>query len=165
MTEENAKQLKLLESGSIEDLWEAAKAISAEATELQTQLLRLLAEGERSDVRAAAAYALGMGRFGFGRQALEESLEDVEEHSTVRGYAAEALAYLQSSDSLPVLCRHISDPDVAVRYWVIFALGAIGGRDVIPLLRSAAEQAGDARYNGVSLEAEAMNAIEQIEAR
>lgn len=143
----------------------AAKAISTTATELQAQLLRLLVEGDRPDVRAAAAYALGMGRFGIGRRALEESLENREEHSTVRSHAAEALAYLQSSASSQVLRRHISDPDLAVRYWVIFALGAVGGRDVIPFLRSAAEQAGDAHYNGVSLKAEAMNAIDQIEAR
>lgn len=106
-----------------------------------------------------------MSRFSSARRVLEESLENSAEHSLVRSHAAEALAYLEISDSTEVVSRHLSDPDVAVQYWVIFALGTVGGRSVIPALRTAAERAGDARCEGRSLKDEAMNAIARIEAR
>jgi HEAT repeat protein len=164
MTEHIQDLLATVKNGSREDVWEAAKEISSFATDLATSLIALL-KAERADTRAAAAYVLGFGRFGSARTSLEEVLDNIEEESSVRGHAAEALAYIQARESADVLLKHLGDKNPGVTYWCTFALGQIGDVKAIPALKHLAERVGEQRYEKYSLQAEALDAIAEISQR
>jgi HEAT repeat protein len=161
MTDHIQSLLGALEHGNREDVWESAKALSGVANHLVASLTRLL-RAERSETRAAAAYVLGVGQFASARGSLEHILDDVEEDASVRGHAAEALAYIQATESVPVLVKHLTDHDSGVVYWCAFALGQIGDREAIPALQQLAERAGERRYDTFSLRAEALDAVAAI---
>jgi HEAT repeat protein len=165
MNQHVSQLLKAIEDGSEEDVWEAAQTLSAETTELTLALLRLLAEARRPTSRGAAAYVLGFGRFASARIPLQATLDTDDELGSVRGYAAEALAYLQSNESIDVLLRHTQDADPQVSYWCIFALGEIGDPDAIPTLARVADQREKRWYETHSLQTEALDAIQKIQQR
>ena len=82
------------------------------------------------DRRAAAARALGWIQ-GAGRRAanaLSAALADLSQPVAVREEAAESLAYLHSPRAIPGLIRALSDPDVRIRFWAVFALGSVRNR-------------------------------------
>jgi HEAT repeat protein len=165
MTENIQNLLKTVEGGGREDIWEAAKELSNFATEMASSLISLLDNAERADTRSAAAYVLGFGRFASARTSLEHVLDDANEESSVRGHAAEALAYIQGKESVDVLLRHLDDSDPGVKYWCTFALGQIGDPKALPALKQLAERVGDQSYEKHSLRAEVLEAIAEITQR
>ncbi len=162
MIEHVENLLKTVEIGTREEIWEAAKELSSLATDVVLQLISLLKNAERADTRAAAAYALGFGRFTSARASLEEVLDNSEEEVLVRGHAAEALAYIKNEKSLSVLLKHLEDPDPGVKYWCIFALGQIGDPKAIPALKAVVQDIGNQVYEKHSLRAEALDAMAEI---
>ena len=154
--------LKRLESGTREQTWEAAKQLESIILEICSSLLRELKEARSADARAAAAYVLGFGRFASARTSLEEVLDDVNEKVLVRGHAAEALAYIQSKESLGALLKHINDDNPEVSYWCIFALGGLGSASAIPVLRQVTKAEPEKFFGDHSLRAEALEAIAKI---
>lgn len=162
MTENLSNLLSTVENGDREDIWEAAKRLSAFATEMASALISLLDRAERADTRAAAAYVLGFARFASARTSLEEVLNNTGEEASVRGHAAEALAYIKCRESVDVLLRHLEDEDAGVKYWCTFALGQIGDAKALPALKNLAETIGDQLYEKHSLRDEILDAIEEI---
>ena len=164
MTEHIQDLLATVKNGNGGDVWEAAKELSSLATDLAASLIALL-QAERAETRAAAAYVLGFGRFSSARTSLEEVLDNMEEESSVRGHAAEALAYIQARESADVLLKHLWDVNPGVTYWCTFALGQIRDVKAIPALKHLAERIGEQRYEKYSLRAEALDAIAEISQR
>jgi HEAT repeat protein len=165
MTVDIERLLRSVENGTREEVWEAAKELESVAVDIAQALLRLLDTGTSVDARAAAAYVLGFGRFASARTSLEKVLGDLEEEPSVRGHAAEALAYIQGEDSVDVLLKHLEDESPAVMYWCAFALGQIGDARAVPALKRLVERVGEQRYETHSLRAEALDAIAAISQR
>ncbi len=165
MTEHIRNLLRTVENGSRENIWEAAKELSTFATDMASSLISLLDNAERAETRAAAAYVLGFGRFSSARTSLEQVLGNTNEEASVRGHAAEALAYIQGRESVDVLLKHLEDRDPGVRYWCTFALGQIGDAKALPALKHLADRVGDQSYEKHSLRAEVLDAIAEINQR
>ncbi len=157
--------VRTVEHGNSNDIWEAAKELSALATDLASSLMSLLADADGKVTRAAAAYVLGFARFASARDALEDALDNRDEDVNVRGHAAEALAYIHNVESVGVLVRNLEDPDPGVKYWCTFALGQIGSAKALSSLRHVAEHAGEQMFEKYSLRAEALQAIDMINER
>jgi len=114
-------------SASSRRVWEAATKISSEDDPaLLRPLIRVLKQGNKPFNRAAAAYALSGLRGKDAVLALEAALKNTDENSRVRGQAAEALAYLWSNRSIPLLTMNLRDKSKEVRFWCCFALGVAG---------------------------------------
>lgn len=165
MTENIQNLLGVVENGTRNEIWEAAKQLESISVEMVLSLLRLLASGKQTETRAAAAHVLGFGRFASARTALEQVLDDTEEEASVRSHVAEALAYIQNQESVNVLLKNLEDENPGVKYWCTFALGQIGDAKAIPPLRRLAGFAGDQFYEKHSLRAEALDAIAEINQR
>ena len=157
------KLLRILETGTRDEIWEAAKDLESLVLDISLFLLRRLRDPAKADTRAAAAYVLGFGHFSSARVPLEEVLNDSSEDAFIRGHAAEALAYIGDKESVRVLLKHMEDSDPGVRYWCIFALGQIRDDRALPSLRRVAEAKDDEHFDGRSLRAEACDAIAHIE--
>lgn len=164
MTEQRRDVLMILRDGSREEIWAAAKELSVAATELVASLIALL-RADRAETRAAAAYVLGFGRYASARTALEELLNDVNEEPSVRGHAAEALAYIQSTHSVEHLARHVGDQNAEVAYWCIFGLGQLGEVSALPVLQGLIAGVGERCHGQYSLRSEALDAIAEIRHR
>jgi HEAT repeat protein len=54
-----------------------------------------------------------------------EAISDQAQPQPVREEAAESLAYLHYSPSVPILISVLDEPDVRMRFWAVFALGKI----------------------------------------
>jgi HEAT repeat protein len=80
--------------------------------------------------RHAAARALGWIPRSGSRAAsgLIKALTDVSQPLAVRAEAAESLANLYSSRAIPPLISVLTDSDVRIRFWAVFALGSIRNR-------------------------------------
>ena len=165
MTENIQNLLATAKNGSREEIWEAAKELTSIATEIASSLLSLLQKAERFETRAAAAYVLGFGRFASARIPLEQVLDDTDEDASVRGHAAEALAYIRGRESVDVLLKHLLDKDPGIKYWCAFALGQIGDVKALPALKNLAGSVGDQFYETHSLRAEILDAIAEINQR
>jgi HEAT repeat protein len=78
----------------------------------------------------AAARALGwIPKAGVrAAKALIRALSDKTQPQPVREEAAESLAYLGYAGAIPELISVLSEPDVRLRFWAVFALGGIGQR-------------------------------------
>jgi HEAT repeat protein len=155
----------IIQDGSREDVWEAAKKLESIVIDAESSLLRVLADGKHADARAAAAYVLGFGRFASARTTLENVLDNAREEVFVRGHAAEALAYIGDPRSTYALMENLQDDDPGVKYWCLFALGQIAEPRALSALRRFAESGEDQCYEGRSLRAEALGAIAEIERR
>ena len=165
MTEHLQRLLRTVETANREDIWEAAKELSTFATDMASSLVSLLDNAERAETRSAAAYVLGFGRFASARTSLEQVLDDADEDASVRGHAAEALAYIRDKESVDVLVKHVEDKDPGVKYWCTFALGQIGDAKSLPALKRLAESIGGQLYEKHSLRAEVLDAIAEINQR
>ena len=124
--------LRTLEGATRTDVFEAAKDLSNFSRHnnlLANALVRVLKNGRRPLNRAAAAYAIGFLGNRRAIPALEKVLANKAESRFVRSNAAEALAYLSSNGSIPLLTRQLGDPSKDVRFWCAFALGVAGTLD------------------------------------
>src|ERR1700728_4236320 len=155
--------LTAIETGTMDDTWEAAKELSSIGTETILLLISLLTKADKADSRAAAAYILGANRYASARASLEDVLRNPNEEPLVRGHAAEALGYIQNPKSVAVLLEQLRDRNAGVRYWSIFALGQIKDREAIPALKLITENPEDECYDNHSLRREALDAIHEIE--
>lgn len=155
----------IIQDGSREDVWEAAKELESIVIDATSSLLRVLTDGKNADARAAAAYVLGFGRFAAARIALENVLDNTREDVFVRGHAAEALAYIGDPRSTHALMENLHDDHPGVKYWCLFALGQIGETGALSALRRFVENGEDECYEGRPLRAEALAAIAEIERR
>lgn len=153
--------MQTMEIGSSEEIWEAAKQLENISNEICSSSLHLL-ESRSTDSRAAAAYVLGFCRYASARSVLENVLENETEKPSVRGHAAEALAYIGDPRSVAVLLRQLEHKDVVIRYWSAFALGQIGDSRAIAALRRMAARSGEEMYGQYSLRTEALDAIQKI---
>ncbi len=162
MTDDVRRLVAAIENGARDDIWEAAKELESLATETALFLISLLNSGKRADTRAGAAYVLGHSRCACARTSLEEILGSAGEEASVRGHAAEALAYIGDKRSVNVLLKHLADEDPEVKYWCIFALGQIGDPKAIPALTHVAESVSDECYEKYSLRTEALDAMSAI---
>jgi HEAT repeat protein len=165
MIEDIRQWLGNIESGTREEIWDAAKRLESLTTDTVLRLISLLEHAKGPESRAAAAYVLGFGRYASARTALEQVLDKTNEEASVRGHAAEALAYIQSKESVDVLLKYLEDKNSGVKYWCTFALGQIGDARAVPALEKLAELVGGELYEKLSLRAEALDAIAEIKQR
>lgn len=163
MSDDIESLLKALENGGRDEVWEAAKQLESIAADVLGRLMSLLQHANSTETRSAAAYLLGFGRYSLARTNLEATLDDPREHPSVRGHAAEALGYIGSKDSVPILVKHLSDGDIGVKYWCIFALGQIKDIIAVPPLTTIAKSAHEAFYEKHSLRDEALDALAEIQ--
>jgi HEAT repeat protein len=137
----------LAEMGAGADLW---------------QVIAVLLQDADSDVRASAAYALGLLGECQAVPSLLTKLSDQREEPKVRGLAAEALADLNDDRAVVPLINALRDESPEVRYWAAFALGELGDPQALPELQRliAADNVMEPYYGTVRHEAEA--AIERL---
>jgi HEAT repeat protein len=98
-----------------------------------SQLLRQLLKDPLPDLRARAAYALGMIGDPTAAPLLVETLKDAE--WSVRSMAAKAIGRLREAGSIPALSAALSDPQWWVRANAAEALKSKGGAGQDALLR------------------------------
>jgi HEAT repeat protein len=150
-------------SGKDRDLvWESAKALSILKTKSIVPELISSLKSPSIDHRSAAAYALGMMREPRAVPHLEAMVADRKESATVRGHAAEALAYLKKQRSFPVLLSALDDPEPEVRRWAAFALGELGDKRALPELKRVALLDKSKARNGSSVRVEARRAYNRL---
>ena len=95
-------------------------------------LVRALLEDANPHRRHAAARALGWIRRP-GRTAalaLAQCLVDTTQPQPAREEAAESLAYVGTPETIAPLISMLRDPDVRIRFWAVFGLGASCQGDV-----------------------------------
>jgi HEAT repeat protein len=125
-------------------------------------LSRVLENDSHPEVRKAAAYALGSLGGSNAIQLLKRKLSDVNEAPAVRGMSAEMLGQLGAARAFGTLLEGLRDAHPEVRFWSIFALGALGNLKAIdPLLRVAMNDQAELENWG-SLREEALEAIRRI---
>lgn len=141
--------------------WEAAKALCSLG--LGRDLFRrLLFDGNSAEARRMAAYALGrLNGEGTGRD-LCRVVATRTEHPAVRGQAAEALAYNRDGAAFEILEAAASDDSDEVRYWAVFALGALGDPRAEPVLRRAQREDRGVLEGWGPIAAEAARALAQV---
>lgn len=120
------------------DVYEAAKELyAADDPRTVRSVIRTLRHGERVLNRTAAAYALVGVRGAI--PALENVLQNRQEHPRVRGQAAESLHLSHRERSHRILLQNLQDPSKEVRFWCAYSLAEIGDPDALPILRKLAK--------------------------
>lgn len=142
-------------------LWETALILEQlDDRRAVPPLIRALLEDRNPDRRRAAARALGWirkpGRH--AARALAQCLLDRTQPVPVREEAAESLAYVGTQETVAPLIAVLRDPDVAVRFWAVFALGRRREAGVVVALESMLDdhEAPPGNWWSVSKEALAM---------
>lgn len=110
------------------ELWETALAIECFGCRACIPRLASALGDPNPHRRSAAARALwsipAAGRR--AAKALVQAIADQSQPQPVREQAAESLAYLGYAPAIPALIAVLSEPDVRMRFWAVFALGGIG---------------------------------------
>lgn len=143
-------------------MWEAAKAFGMLKTKSVVPKLFSALKSKSIEHRTAAVYALGMMREPRAVTHLEAMLADKKEFPTVRGHAAEALAYLKKRRSFTVLMLALKDPEPEVRWWAAFALGELGDKRALPELKRVASVDKGRAQGGSSVRSEARCAYNRL---
>lgn len=112
------------------ELWETALTIEHFGDRAAIRPLAEALYDTNPHRRHAAARALGwIPKAGVrAAKALIRALSDKTQPQPVREEAAESLAYLGYAGAIPELISVLSEPDVRLRFWAVFALGGIGQR-------------------------------------
>ena len=138
-------------------------------------LIRLVEDPNQSeDIRCNAGYALAfLSEEGIDVEVFRRVLADAHNPPDVRAQAAEGLAYhLNGLDRrrrawrrcIDTLITHLTDPDVEVRFYCVFALGSQYARKALPHLRTLAiSDKTVSRSMGWTVQDEARDAIFSIE--
>jgi HEAT repeat protein len=120
-------------------VYEAAKDIGdADDPATLRSVIYILKHGRTVLNRTAAAYALNLMSRKAAIPALEQTVDDKNEHPKVRGEAAESLAHNHRAMSHRVLIRNLIDPSKDVRFWCAYSLSEMGDRDALIPLRHLA---------------------------
>jgi len=116
-------------------VYEAAKEIwKADDPATLRSVIYILKHGRSVLNRTAAAYALNLMHHKAAIPALEQTVDDKNEHPKVRGEAAESLAHNHRARSHQVLIQNLKDPSKVVRFWCAYSLSEMGECDaLIPL--------------------------------
>jgi HEAT repeat protein len=113
---------------------EAARSLSVVGSEATTRPLIMALSDPDPQVRVSAALALGSLTNELAFATLLARLGDVDEQPDVRGAAAEAVASYRDKRALAPLLAALRDPAAEVRFWAVFALGALGDASALPEL-------------------------------
>lgn len=118
------------------NVYEAAKAV-CERDDPATlrSVINTLKKGKRVMNRAGAAYALHLMHGKAAASALEQSLDNQQEHPKVRGQAAESLAHNHREKSHHVLLSNLMDSSKEVRFWCAYTLAEMGESEALIPLR------------------------------
>jgi HEAT repeat protein len=120
-------------------VYEAAKEIwEADDPATFRSVIHTLKHGRSVLNRTAAAYALSLMHCKAAIPALEQTVDDKNEHPKVRGEAAESLAHNHRERSHRVLLQNLNDPSKEVRFWCAFSLSEMGDCDALISLRHLA---------------------------
>lgn len=113
--------------------------------EVGAALVALLADPDAL-VRLKAAESLGELRYAPGRDALTDALA-AESDPLVRIHVVEALGAFQDHGALPALLGALADADEYVRGYAADAIGRLGSRDAVGVLKArlASEQSAFAK--------------------
>jgi len=128
-------------------------------------LITALHEDENVDVRVAAAYALGLLGDNQVVEPLVSTLSDQSQEPRVRGMAAEALSDIRDSRAVTPLIAALTDTSVEVRFWAVFALGALGDPQALPELERLAATDETILPGWWAVSREATEAIQRIQDR
>ncbi len=113
------------------ELWETALTIEHSGDQAAVPRLVSALNDRNPERRHAAARALGwiwpVGRR--AARALVGTLLDKSQPQPVREEAAESLAYSHYKGAIDPLIAVLSEPDVRIRFWAVFAVG--GQRDPV----------------------------------
>lgn len=160
------KALKQIRLGDEEEMWEAAKQLSAQQdATVAPELLKLLTSSGDVKRRVVAASVLGSLRSLAAAEPLIRILENRQEPARLRDEAAEALGYLGDATARQALVRNLSDNDASVAFSCAFALRTVGELDDIPHLEKLARNLSLTNSYGASVAQEARNAMVQIRNR
>jgi HEAT repeat protein len=136
------------------------------ATRSSATLARALRGDESRVVRERAADALGsFPGDENATAALIASLDDLDEATSVRGHAAESLAYLGDARAVYAVKKALDDPAPELRFWACFALGSLGDETVLPRLRELESSDPGSVEDLGSIKEEAAEAIRAIKYR
>jgi HEAT repeat protein len=161
-----ATPLLLAALGDSDCTWEAAKALGIiNDRRAVLPLLESLSSGAAAEVRAAAAYALGLLGDDRATPHLVTILSDRGASPLVRGHAAEALATLGGHQVVEPLIAALRDPSPEVRFWASFALGEKGDASALSELQRLADSDDAVLPRWGALSAAAQNAIRNIRAK
>lgn len=169
--EQREAALRSLRGTDLEGVVQAAKLLSADSS-TTAALLELLESERPAEVRQGILYALSWhGDVSLWGLFLKV-LSDRGEHPTVRGQAAEGLAYLFSEvrtdsqefeEAVGVLRDSLTDSSPEVRYCALFALGATKHLPLIPVLEEMLKDGTPVEGWAGTVGDEAARAIEWIQ--
>jgi HEAT repeat protein len=132
-------------------------------------LLAVLRTADDSETRRAAVHALGWCGMDLEDeriyQALVDTLSNGKEEASVRGEAGDALANLGDARAVPALLAAIQDPSAEVRFWAAFALGQLGGPEVLPDLQRLVDTDDAVIPGWWSIHKEALDAMDHVRKR
>jgi HEAT repeat protein len=145
--------------------WEAAKALSQLGSKRSVPpLIRTLLTAEDTEIRSAAAWTLGFIDDDRALEPLMETARSIGDDVDVRSHALEALGHLMNTGAVPALVPCLSDESASVRFWAAFALGNVGGDDVIPELQRLADTDHAVVPGWWAVSKEAADSLERIRA-
>ncbi|MGH2356919.1 MAG: HEAT repeat domain-containing protein [Candidatus Limnocylindria bacterium] len=128
-------------------------------------LAEKLRKARNARVASAAAWALGMSGNRAAVRHLLMYLQRPNADPLVRGHVCEALGVLGSSAAVPLLLDQLRDTVPDVRYWAVYALGALQADSALPILQQMARSDRGMVVGHGSVRAEAKWAIQQIRRR
>jgi hypothetical protein len=155
--------LERLNGSTSIDVYEGAKEIwQKDDPDTVRSVIHILHHGQRPMNRAASAYALNLMHGKAAIRALEESLDNKDEHPKVRGQAAESLAHNHREETHRLLRRNLDDPSKDVRFWCAYSLTEMGDEESLAALKKLAEKDHRIVQGFWSVSKEARAAIRKI---
>jgi HEAT repeat protein len=143
--------------------WMAAKAlVQLRSKRSVPPLIRTLLTAEDPEIRSAAAWTLGFIGDDRALGPLTETAQRIGDDIEVRSHALEALGHLMHTGAVSALVPCLSDESASVRFWAAFALGNVGGDDVVPELQKLADADHAVVPGWWAVSKEAADAIERI---
>lgn len=152
-----------LNSPNAEIVSEAAKSLGIIKSKKAVQpLISILLKSDNPDKRISAAYALGILGDKRAYEPLIQTLINSREEPKVRGYSAEALAYLRDNKASSALIAMLTDASAVVRFWSAFALGELKEQQAVPALARLVADDQTVLPNWGVVSEEAAKAIDKI---
>ncbi|WP_375759056.1 HEAT repeat domain-containing protein [Corallococcus exercitus] len=168
--DERESTLKAISGDDPDAMIKAARLLAYEES-TTPQLLELLKHERRAETRQAILYALAWHTNQSLCELMAGILSDPREAPSVRGQAAEGIAYMireipTDSEKFKIavgaLVAALKDPSPEVRYCSIFALGSTRHQPLIPVLEGLLGDHTEVPGWVGTIGSEAANAIERI---